>query len=85
MSFKIYAPFESVLKRLQRDNNGSNATYTKKYQEHVSCSFAYKIVYIDDRFNKSVVFYRGKNPVHKFITAILNENRYCRLVIKIFL
>ena len=85
MSFKIYAHFESVLKRLQRDNNGSNATYTKKYQEHVSCSFAYKIVYIDDRFNKSVVFYRGKNPVHKFITAILNENRYCRFLIKIFL
>ena len=46
VSFKIYADFESVL-------NG-NASYTEKYQEHIPCSFAYKVVCIDDKFSKPV-------------------------------
>ena len=33
MSFKIYTDFESVLKEIQRDGRGSNASYTKKYQK----------------------------------------------------
>ena len=37
--FKIYADFESVLKRIQRDDS-SNASYTKIYQEYIPCSFS---------------------------------------------
>ena len=72
--FKIYADFESVL-------NG-NASYTEKYQEHIPCSFAYKVVCIDDKCSKPVALYRGKGTVNKFITAILSEYEYCRSVIK---
>ena len=43
------------------NDNYSNASYTKKYQKHIPCSFAYKFVWIDDKFNKQVVLYRGKN------------------------
>ena len=37
---------------------------------------------IDDRFSKPVVLYRGKNTVHKYITAIFKGYSYCRKVIK---
>ena len=34
----------------------------KKYQAHIPCSFAYKVVCIDDKFSKPVVIYNGKMP-----------------------
>ena len=46
--FKIYADFECNLKSV-KCNEGS---YTEKHQDHVPCSFAYKIVCINDRFTK---------------------------------
>ena len=77
MPFKIYAGFESVSKRVQKTNRDGNAFYIEKYQEHISFSFAYKIVCIDDRFSKPVVLYKEKNVVYRFITTILNEYAYC--------
>ena len=59
-------------------NNGS---YTEKYEDHIPCSFAYKVVCVDNKFSKDVVLYRGKNAAYKFIEAIL-EYKYCRKVIK---
>ena len=52
----------------------------KKYQDHVPCSFAYKVVCIDDRFTKPIVVYRGENAAYEFIKAILKEYKYCRKV-----
>ena len=37
---------------------------------------------MDDKFSKSVVFYREKNAVNKFFEAILKENDCCKKVIK---
>ena len=54
----------------------------KKYHDHVSCSFAYKIVCIDDKFSKPIVVYRGKNASYEFIKAILKEHQYCKKVMK---
>ena len=45
----------------------------KKYQGHIPCSFAYKLVFVDDRFSKPVAVYRGENAAYKFIEAILKE------------
>ena len=56
--------------------------YNKKYQKHIPCNFAQKVVCIDDRFSKLVVLYRGENAVNKFIKAILKEYNYCKKVIK---
>ena len=39
----------------------------KKYQEHIPCSFAHKVVCIDDRFTKWIVVYRGENAAYEFI------------------
>ena len=45
--FKSYTDFECNL----RDIEIYEGSYTKKYHEHVPCSFAYKVVCIDDRFS----------------------------------
>ena len=65
--FKIYADFECSLKSV-KCNEGS---YTKTYQDHIPCSFAYKVVCIDDKFTKPIVVYRDKNAAYEFIKAIL--------------
>ena len=49
----------------------------KKYQDHVPCSFAYKVVCIDDKFSKPIVVYRAKNAAYEFIKAIFKEYKYC--------
>ena len=53
--FKIYADFECNLKNVEC----YEGTYTKKYHEYVPCSYAYKVVCIDDKFSKPIVVYRG--------------------------
>ena len=42
--FKIYTDFESILKRVKSDNRNNNTLYTEKYQDHIPCSFAYRVV-----------------------------------------
>ena len=58
MPFKIHANFDSVLRAVLRAGRNSSISYTEKYQEHISCSFACKVVCINDRFSKPVVLYR---------------------------
>ena len=70
--FKIYADFECNL----RGAEGYESSYTKKYQDHVPCSFAYKVVCVDDRFTKPIVVYWGENAAYEFIKAILKEYKY---------
>ena len=70
--FKIYADFECNLKKV-KCNEGS---YTEKCQGHIPCSFAYKIVCIDDKGE------RGENAAYEFIKAILEEYNYCKKIMK---
>ena len=81
VSFKIYADFECILKGI-KSNDKNNGSYTEKYQAHIPCSFAYKVVCVDNKSRKKVVLYRGKNAVYRFIEAILNEYDYCKKMIK---
>ena len=34
---------------------------TKKYQEYIPSSFAYKVVCIDDKFTRPIVVFRDEN------------------------
>ena len=76
MSFKIYSDFECIFT--------SSKTYegscSKKYQDHIPSSFAYKIVFVDDRFSKPIIIYRDENVAYKFIKAILEEYEYYKKV-----
>ena len=50
--FIIYAGCESIL--VPEDNGKQTYTnYTNKYQKHIVCSYGYKLVCADDKFNKS--------------------------------
>ena len=55
--FKIYADFEYNLKSIKC----KEGSYTEKYQDHIPCSFAYKIVCIDNRFSKPTIIYKDEN------------------------
>ena len=72
--FKTYADFECNLENVEC----YEGTYTKKYHEHVPCSYAFKVVCIDDRFSKPIVVYRGENAAYKFIKAILEERKFVK-------
>ena len=57
--FKIYADFKCHLKGV-KSSDKNNGSYTGKYQDHIPCSLAYKVVSIDNKFSKRFVLYRGK-------------------------
>ena len=67
--FKIYADFQSNFKKVKCNE----ASYTEKYQDLIPCSFAKKIVCIDDKFTKPTITYRGKTAAYEFIETILEE------------
>ena len=52
--FIIYADFECNLKTVE----SYEGSYSKKYQYHVPCSFAYKLVCVDDEFTKPIVAFK---------------------------
>ena len=78
--FKIYADFECIFKTVESDIADDNSSYTRKYQDHIPCSFAYNVVCVDNKLGKKVVLYRGKDVVYRFIKSILSEYNYCRKV-----
>ena len=76
--FNVYHDFESILKSVESNED----FYTEKYWEHISCSFSYKLVCVDNKFIKPSVVYRTENGAYKFIKAILDEYEYCKKVMK---
>ena len=57
------------------------ASYSKKYEDCILSSFAYKLVCVDDRFSKPIVVFKVTNAAYKFIEPILKEYQYCKKVI----
>ena len=76
--FKLYSDFECILNSAE----SYEGSCSKKYQDHIPCSFAYKLVCVDYRFSKPIVVYRGKNAFYKIIGAILQEYEYCKKVME---
>ena len=74
--FNVYADFECNLESVE----SYAGSYLKKYQDHIPCSFAYKLVCVDDKFTKPIVVFRGENAAYEFIKAILKEYQYCKKV-----
>ena len=76
--FRSYTDFEYIL----QSSESYECFCSKKYQDHIPCSSAYKLVCVDDRFSKRIVVFRGKNADFRFIEAILKEYEYCKKVMK---
>ena len=74
----MYADFESNL----NDVESYESSCPKKYQDHIPCNFAYKLVCVGDKFSEPLVVYRGENAAFKFTEAMLKEYAYCKKVMK---
>ena len=57
-------------------------SYSKKYEDHIPCSFAYKLVSVDDKFSKLIDVSRSESAAYEFIEKILKEFEYCKKVMK---
>ena len=68
--FKIYADFECNLWGVE----SYEGSYRKQYQDHISCSFACKIVCVDDRFAEPIVDFRGENAAYLLKQFLGNTN-----------
>ena len=74
VSFKIYADFECIFKKVESSSK-NNGSYTEKYQDHIPCSFAYKVVCANNNFSKKFVLCSGKNAAYRFTD-------FCKKMIK---
>ena len=55
-SFTIYADFESMLAPENNGKQDPHESYTNTYQEHVACSYSYKLLYADDQLSQLLSF-----------------------------
>ena len=82
MSFTVYADFECNVQKIKSTEKSSDrrdkTSYTKKYQEHIPCNYAYNVVCVEDKLSKPIFLYRRKNTVSKFIKTILEECDCCK-------
>ena len=76
--FKFHADFDSSLKSVE----SHEGFYSKKYQDHVPCSFPYKLVCVNHKFSNLIIIQTGENAGFKFIEAMLKEYEYCKKVMK---
>ena len=86
--FTIYADLEAILQKVEKEQPDSNSvsetlrnnfSYTEKFQKHIDCGAAYKVVCCyDDRFTKDISIYRGEKAVYKFLENMLEEVEYCK-------
>ena len=76
--FNIYADFEHNLEKVE----SYQGFYSKKYQDHILCIFANKLVCVDDKFSTPIVVFRGKNVAFKIGKEILKMYEYCKKVAK---
>ena len=65
--FKTYADFECNLKSIE----SYEGSYRKKYQDHVPCNFAYKIICVDDKFIKPIVVFQAEIVAYEFVQEFL--------------
>ena len=77
--FVVYADFESVLKPISDIDTTQGVTLgeessTTAFQEHIPCSFAYKIASsVDPDFSRPLVMYRGEDAAEKFVRDLKRE------------
>ena len=67
------------------ENNGkqnSNGSYTNKCQKHITCSYGYKLVCIDDKFSKPFKTNLGEDAIYNFIDSMIEESKYCKDVMR---
>ena len=67
--FKIYADFECNLRGVE----SYEGSYTKKYQDHVTCSFAYKVFVLIIDLLSQLLFIEVKMQLMDFLKQFLRS------------
>ena len=63
--FVIYADFKPLTQKIDSCQPDDKKAYTEKYQKHIDCGYAYKLVCCyDDKFSKPIQMYRGEKAVY---------------------
>ena len=76
--FAAYADSECILQQQQQVDGTDVDTHTyikeelrnsniQVFQEHISCSFAFKVTSIDPDYNPDIVVYKGEDAAYQFI------------------
>ena len=71
---------QCFLKRI----NSYEGEHTMKYQEHIPNSIGAKLVCIDDRFTLPSIIFKGKNCINKFITWVLDKQKWTKQITEQF-
>ena len=69
---------------MPQDNGRQNPgeSYANRLQNHLACSYSFKLVCVDDKFSKPFKTYLGKKTVYSFINSMIEECKYCSEVMK---
>ena len=79
--FIIYGDFECLF--MPSTDNIDFGPNTKKYQDHVVCSYGYKLRWVDERYSESYKPYFGEDDFEKSLNNMIKESGYYSKVIEI--
>ena len=68
----MYGDFECVL--IPLTDNIDFGPNSKKYQDHIVCSYGYKLIYVDERYIKPFKTYIGKDVIDKFLNDMIKKS-----------
>ena len=74
--FKIYADTKCFLK----STKVAEGEHITKYEEHQPNSIGAKLVCIDDRFTLPSIIFKGKDCINKFITWVLDKQKWTKKI-----
>lgn len=69
--YVIYADFECIVKKLEKNNDNKENSYTDKTHEHIPCGYGYYVVSLDPKYENKYYSYRGEDAHRKFVESIL--------------
>ena len=69
--FQMYGDVECVL--IPLTDNIDFGPNTKKYQDHIVCSYGYKLIYVDERYLKPFKTYIGEDAIDKFLNDMIKK------------
>ena len=69
---------------MPEDNEKQNSEepYTNNCQKGIACSYGYKLLYVYDKFSNPFKTYLGEDAVYNFINSMIEETKYCSVVMK---
>ena len=67
----IYAEFGNILVPRNNGKQIPEEIYANKYQKHITCSYGYKLVCVDDKFDKPFKTYLDEETIYNSITILL--------------